>query len=241
MNIYGQEFAAVYNDKWAFWAPKMWPFLSRLIAKDMPYAETWLDLCCGTGSLLHLVCKHGFRATGVDMSKHQIEHARRNAAGAKLLIQDIRTLSLPQKFDIVTSMFDSLNYLTKTQDLFKVIQKVNRHLSRGGLFIFDMNTFEGLEDHWCNIRTCHERKLTLITEASFDSKKAIGRFFITGFVCRSGIYHKFQEEHFERGYRAKEIEDILSQVGLSFTKYDGNTLGRVKKRSGRLLYVCKAK
>ncbi len=239
MNIYGRDFAKVYNAKWAFWGPKMWSFLSHLVAKKHPQASKWLDLCCGAGSLLRLIDDNGFEATGVDISRHQVQHARQNALGATLVVQDVRQLSLDRKFDVVTCMFDSLNYLTTKQDLLKTFRKVNRHLSRSGIFAFDMNTFEGLQDQWCRTSTTHEPNLTLIVESSFNPTRAIGRCLITGFIRTGTRYRRFQEEHLERGYRAREIEDLLSRAGFEFRKYDGNSLVRPRKRSGRLLYVCR--
>jgi SAM-dependent methyltransferase len=240
MGTYDKDFASVYNRCWAFWGPKMWSFLSPIISKEAPSSKTWLDLCCGTGSLLSHVCKSGFSATGVDISKYQIKHAQLNAPKAKFIVQDVRKLSLTHKFDAITSMFDSLNYLTRSNDLLKVFRIANCHLANGGIFVFDMNTFEGLQDQWCKVTTTHKRDLTLIMETSFEPRKACGCCLITGFIRMNGAYRKFQEKHIERGYKAGEIERMLSQAGFSFKKYDGNTLGRPTKRSGRLLYLCKS-
>lgn len=237
--VYGRDFASVYNEKWAFWGAKMWPFLSRAVTRNNPRARIWLDLCCGTGSLLRFVSENGFIATGVDVSKHQITHARRNAPSAKLMVRDIRELSFRHKFDVITCMFDSLNYLTRKNDLLKVFCKVKSHLSKGGIFAFDMNTFEGMQDGWCRTSVTHEPNRTLAVETSFNPKNAIGRFLITGFVKNGRRYRRFQEEHIERGYTRHEIEELLTKAGFSFRKYDGHSLGRPKKRSARLLYVCR--
>lgn len=239
MSVYGKDFSIVYDNKWAFWGPKMWSFLSPIVAKELPRAKTWLDLCCGTGSLLCLVNENGFTATGVDISKHQIQRARQNVPKAKFFVQDIRQLSLARKFDVVTCMFDSLNYLTTKQDLLKAFRKANRHLAQDGIFAFDMNTFDGLQDHWCNKSTIHEPDLTLIVETSFNAKRALGCCLITGFIRTGMQYRRFQEEHLERGYRPREIEELLSKAGFEFRKYDGYSLGRPRKRSSRLLYVCR--
>jgi len=239
MSLYGKDFATVYNDKWAFWGPKMWSFLSPVVAKELPTAKTWLDLCCGTGSLLRFAEENGFAATGVDISKHQIKHARQNVPGAKFVVQDVRQLSLDREFGVVTCMFDSLNYLTRKQDLLSAFRNARRHLAQRGMFVFDMNTFEGLQDQWCKTAATHEPDLTLIVESSFDPKRALGRCLITGFI-RTGLhYRRFQEEHLERGYRQQEIEDLLSRAGFRFRKYDGHSLGRPRNRSGRLLYICR--
>lgn len=239
--IYGRDFASVYSDKWAFWGPKMWAFLSPIIRNELPRARTWLDLCCGTGSLLRLASDNGFDATGVDISKHQIQRARENAPKSRLVAGDIRRISLDCRFDVVTCMFDSLNYLTTKRDLLTAFRKAKRHLAQDGIFAFDMNTFEGLQDQWCKTSTTHERDLTLVIETSFDAKRALGRCLITGFMRDGKLYRKFQEEHVERGYRAQEIEDLLARAGFEFKKFDGYSLGQPRKRSGRLLYLCKKK
>ena len=236
--IYGNDFAYVYNDKWESWGEKMWPFLRKVVRKKAPYTSTWLDLCCGTGSLLKFVCKEGFSAVGLDSSKHQINYAKQNAPHARILQGDIRQLSLPQTFDVITCMFDSLNYLTLKRDLAKVFHRVQLHMSQNGLFAFDMNTFEGLEDLWCSTTTTHDKNLTIIIETSFNKKRALGRCLITGFLKDGGLYRKFQEEHIERGYKAHEIDELLKKAGFTFKKYYGNSLSNPKKRSARLLYLC---
>jgi SAM-dependent methyltransferase len=240
MTVYGKDFAAVYDKKFAFWGPKVWTFLSPIVKNEIRGAKTWLDLCCGAGSLLRFVDANGCAATGVDVSKHQLRHARRNVPNARLFAGDIRQLSIPQKFDVVTCMFDSLNYLTVKGDLLQAFRKAKRHLKRGGLFAFDMNTFAGLRDQWCKTSAIQERDLTLIVETSFDARRALGRCLITGFVRKGKTYRKFQEEHLERGYRADEIEGLLQSAGFSFRKYDGHEFTRPKKQAARLLYICKS-
>ena len=236
---YGKDFAPIYDRKWAFWGPKMWAFLRPLVRKQLPTARTWLDLCCGTGSLLRLVKRGGYDATGVDRSRHQIRLARRNVPGARFVVQDVRRLSLGRKFDVITCLQDSLNYLMVSRDLLKAFRGAHRHLAPNGIFAFDMTTFEGLDFKWNKTSAMHERNLTLIVETSFEPKRTLGHCLITGFILAKSGYRRFQEEHVQRGYRPKEIERLLARVGFVFKKYDGSSLGRPRKRSGRLLYVCR--
>ena len=239
MAIYGRDFAAAYNESWAFWGPKVWPFLSKLVARRNRNAHTWLDLCCGTGSLLKLACEAGFEAVGLDLSRHQLAHARRNAPNAKLVRADVRSFSLPRTFDVVTCLFDSLNYLTTKKSLERAFRNARRHLSDGGLFAFDMNTLEGLRTQWRRTIVLRAADRTIINETSFDQKRSLGHCRITGFVREGRLYRRFEEEHIERGYMPGEIEGLLRRVGLAFTKYDGHTLTRRTKNSARLLYVCR--
>jgi SAM-dependent methyltransferase len=207
-------------------------------ALPLAASRTWLDVCCGAGSLLKFVCESGFSAVGLDISRDQLRYARKNAPSAAVVRADVRTFSLRRKFDVITCMFDSLNYLTEKKDLKRAFRAVRRHLNADGLFIFDVNTFDGLQDQWCRASVVRGTKCVAIIETSFDAKKALGRCLITGFIKEGRRYRRFEEAHIERGYRPREIEDLLARVGFAFKKYDGNSLSRAKKRAARLLYLC---
>lgn len=238
MDIYGRDFAAVYNESWGDFTRRIWPFLRETVRRYNPGARTWLDLCCGTGSLLRLLCEHGFSATGVDLSRYQLKYARENAPDARLVRADIREAALPGKFDVITCMFDSLNYLSTKRDLERALRRARRHLAYGGLLIFDINTFEGLRKNWCRASTMREPGWMVVIESSFDRRRGMGRCVITGFLKEGRLWRRFEEEHVERGHRPEEIEELLGRAGLGFRKYDGDSLGRARKRSGRLVYVC---
>ncbi len=139
---------------------------------------------------------------------------------------------------MTTCLFDSLNYLTRKRDLERAFRNVRRHLCDHGLFVFDVNTFEGLQDIWHATSVRRGARSLVITETSFDEKRARGRALITGFVKDGRHYRKFEEEHIERGCRAREIDDLLARAGFRFRKHDARSLSRPKKRSDRLLYVC---
>jgi len=239
MGIYGREFAAVYNESWAFWGPRMWPFLSRLVARRVRRACRWLDLCCGTGSLLKLACENGFEAVGVDGSPHQLRFARRNAPAARLVRSDVRSFDLGETFDVVTCLFDSLNYLTRKADLARAFRSVRRHLARGGLFVFDVNTRAGLRTQWRRSIVLRSKERTIINETTFNEKTDLGRCVITGFVRAGRLWRRFEEEHIERGYDPKDIEALLARAGFVFSKLDGHTFARKTRNAARLLYICR--
>jgi len=219
----------------------MWPFLQVQVERHVRCAKTWLDLCCGAGTLLRLVCRHGYEATGVDLSKHQLAHARRNAPKATLHHSDICDLDLRGRFDVITSIFDSLNYILSARDLLRAFRRARRHLAPGGIFIFDVNTYEGLEDHWNQTTRMSVPGKVLVLESHFDSETALASLAIVGFVKQGRLFRKFEELHIERGYRAAELDDMLDRAGFTFRKRDGIILGRPRKRSPRLIYVCRAR
>ncbi len=238
MDIYGRDFAAVYNAMWAFWGAKMWPFLSAQIARRCPRARTWLDLCCGTGSLLKLACEHGYEAVGLDRSPHQLRFARKNAPQARLVQADIRSFALRRKFDVVTCLFDSLNYVTDLGEVERVFLNVRRHLAGRGLFAFDVNTVEGHRLAWRGTWVRRGADCTVIGESSCDERTRLAHLRLTGFVKQGRLYRQFQEQHVQRSYTREEMDRLLARAGFAFTRYNGNTLTRRLAQAGRLLYVC---
>lgn len=241
MAVYGRDFAAIYNVAWAFWGSKMWPFLHRQVQRRRRPAVRqvrWLDLCCGAGSLLEYVGAEGYSAVGLDASAAQLRHARKNAPGVRLVRGDVRAFDLGEPFDVITCLFDSLNYLTNKGDLGRVFRRVRRHLAAAGLFAFDVNTYEGLEDEWNRTVTLRDRGYVLLLETTFDASRELGTCVITGFLKEGRRYRRFDERHVERGFHAADVEAALERAGLVFNKRDGNTLGRARRRSPRLLYLC---
>jgi len=238
VDTYGRDFAAVYDAMWGFWGPRMWPFLSRQVARRCRRARTWLDLCCGAGSLLKLACEHGFEAVGLDRSPHQLRHARRNAPQARLVRGDIRSFALPRKFDVITCLFDSLNYVTKRGEVARVFAGVRRHLADRGLFAFDVNTLEGHLRTWRGAWIRRGKGCTILGESSCDERTHLACLRLTGFVRQGRLYRGFQEEHIQRGYTREEMDALLERAGFGFTRYNGNALNRRVAHAARLLYVC---
>lgn len=237
--IYGRDFAGIYDAAWYDYSKHVWPFISRTVRRRVGDARTWLDLCCGSGHLLKLLEGSGIRATGLDVSRHQLAIARRNAPSARLVRGDVRDFDLGRRFDVVTCLFDSLNYVTTRRDLERALRNARRHLSPGGLFIFDVNTFDGLKNGWCDVSVKRGEGFTVIVSPSFDEETGLGRVRITGFVREGRLYRGFDEEHTQRGYHPEDVTALLARAGFSFKAYDGRTLSRPRVHSDRLLYVCR--
>jgi SAM-dependent methyltransferase len=237
--IYGKDFAAIYDRWWTSWGERMWPRYLGLARRACPGARSWLDLCCGTGALLQRVRSEGFRCAGVDASRAMIRIARRRVPSSELSVQDLRRLSVAGTFDVISCTYDSLNYLTAARDLWQVFRRVRGLLDPRGVFLFDMNTGAGMQDNWRSAFVLREREDAVVVEASFDARRALGTCRITGFLREGRRYRRFEEVHIERGYWAGEIDAFLLRAGWRFQRLDAETLGRVRRRSPRLLYLCK--
>ena len=99
--------------------------------------KTLLDVGCGSGGfLLELSQKQPHVKTlGIDLSSVMIEMTKAKDLNAKC----IDLCKLEGKFDVITAIFDMVNYLDK-KSLKRFLACIEEHLEIGGHFIFDINT-----------------------------------------------------------------------------------------------------
>ncbi len=243
MTSYGKDFSALYNKRWDFWGPCVWPLLRKAVQQaglKLGPSLHWLDLCCGAGSLLEILDRHGVAAVGVDLSAHQLAHARRNAPAAKLVRADVRRYRPTGQFHVVTCLLDSLNYLTATRDTLGLLRRVRGCLRPSGFFVFDINTTVGLEHNWSDeTSVLRQSGQVVLVETSFNATAAKARCRFTGFVHSGRLWRQWQDEHVQRGYTAEQMQRLLRAAGLTFKAFDAETFGKPRRDSGRLLYVCR--
>jgi len=97
---------------------------------------TWLDVACGTGRHLeHLRRKHP--VVGVDASREMLRIARRRLPKIRLVVGDMRTFRLDQRFDVVSCLFSAIGHLRTERDLGTTFANFARHLNPGGVAIVE--------------------------------------------------------------------------------------------------------
>jgi SAM-dependent methyltransferase len=103
-----------------------------------------LDVACGTGNSFLPLLARGYDVTGCDLSPNMAVRARAKAAGrARVEVADMRSLPWRRRFDLVTCIDDSLNYLLEPADLLAALCSIARALVPGGLAVFDTNSLWG--------------------------------------------------------------------------------------------------
>ena len=208
--------------------------------------EDYLDLACGTGNVAIKVAKYFKNTYAVDLSDDMLNVAfdkfKKNKIKAKVICQDMCELSLNKKFNLITSVLDSTNYITEDEGLFEYFGRVYDHLKENGLFIFDINSYYKLSTVLGNnIYTYSSDDIFYTWENSFEEE--ILNMFLTFFVKQDkGLYEKFEEEHFERAYKEEYIEQVLDKCGFKLLKkFSGYSEQKVDENSERILYVVNKK
>lgn len=207
-----------------------------------------LDLGCGTGTLTELLAGRGYDMIGIDNAQEMLQIAMDKRAKSGLdilyLLQDMRSFELYGTVGAVISVCDSVNYLLEDEDVVQTFRLVNNYLYPGGLFIFDFNTVYKYEIVIGDATIAENReKCSFIWDNYYHEEEEINEYDLTIFVQegeRQDRYRRFQETHYQRGYRLEQMKDYLRQAGLIFVEaVDADTHGEVTKSSERVYVVAR--
>jgi SAM-dependent methyltransferase len=120
-------------------------FISGLIARYRPAAESILELGCGSGAHAFHLARKGYRVHGVDLSAEMLQQAEKRCRGLstelasrlEFSLGDIRIIRVGAKFDCAISLFHVMSYQPGNADLIAALTTAREHLKPGGIFIFD--------------------------------------------------------------------------------------------------------
>ncbi|MEZ5357321.1 MAG: class I SAM-dependent methyltransferase [Candidatus Zixiibacteriota bacterium] len=219
MSIY-QKFAGVYDQMGEDnFSVRMFDYSKRILAKLRYRPKTMLDLACGTGTAAVLWAQDNIKTFAIDGSADMLEMARQKAKECGVTIdfsqQKMTEFSLPNRVDLVTSFFDSLNYLQTPKDLGQCFERVREALYPGAYFIFDVNTPEAMRVLWGGeIYADETEDLAWIWKNNYYPKAKLAEVHATFFVKRKGAWERFDEVHAERGYTATEVKSALQKSGF---------------------------
>ena len=75
--------------------------------------------------------------------------ARVRAPAAAFVHADARSFDLPDRFDAVVCLFDSLNHILEPAGIDAAFANVHAAIkAAGGVFVCDFNTPAAYDDHW---------------------------------------------------------------------------------------------
>lgn len=206
-----------------------------------------VDLGCGTGTLTGLMYKKGYDMIGVDSSPAMLEVAqnKRDDKGYEILYinQDMRDLDLYSTVGTVYSVCDSVNYLLKDEEVVRTFKLVEKFLYPGGLFMFDFNTVYKYEKVLGDTTIAENREdCAFIWENYCDEETHINEYDLSIFIEQDqpGIFKRFTENHFQRGYTLGQMHVFLQKAGLKvlFVR-DSDTKEEPAYDSQRIFIVAK--
>jgi SAM-dependent methyltransferase len=251
MQASGADCARVYNLLWTGFARDVAPRILDFYSRHEVTAEhrSLLDLCCGTGQLLLCFLEHGYRVTGLDLSEAMLRYAEDSArtfvqTGQAHFVQaDAAAFTLHDTFGLIVSTFDALNHLPDVDALQGCFRSARAVCVKGGLFIFDLNTREGLK-RWNHINVLENDEMLMVNRGIYGGDdKAYTR--INGFIRDDdGRYSRFEEMVYNIAFDLVQVRDLLLKTGWRdayFARSDALAVPLDEpEREGRVFVVASA-
>lgn len=189
-----------------------------------------LDIGCGTGRHSIEIAKRGYSVTGVDLSKNQIEAARRKAEDANLNIDfremDARYLGFSQEFDLAIMLCEGGFSLMETDEMnFAILESAYQLLKPNGKFIFTcLNALFPLKNsmsEFLNVSMIGDTKNDFFDLNTF-------RFYST-FTFKDDDGKENILESNERYYAPSEITWLLKSIGFKSIDIFGGQVGNLTR------------
>ena len=205
-----------------------------------------LDLACGTGTLTRLLAKNGVDVYGIDASAEMLSEAMQKTSEENLNIlylkQKMQSLDLYGTINTCVCTLDSINHLTKAEDVQKAFDKVAFFMDKDGIFMFDVNTVYKHNNILANNTFVYENeKVFCVWQNTLEENNAV-TIDLDFFEEENGVYYRSQESFCERAYSDEHIKQMLAQSGFELeATYGDLTFDLPKETEQRVIYVAKMK
>jgi len=171
-----------------------------------------LDVGCGSGDFLRqmqgaLGIPH---VKGIDLSPVMVTQTKAQGIDAEC----IDLCMLENSYDVITAVFDMLNYLDKAA-LKNFLKCVYEHLNEGGYFLCDINTLYGFEEVAVGSFIVDDERRFLTIDSEFDEGRYTSDF--TLFEKEGECFRKYQET-IRQYYHT--LEEIVVLSSLELVQYD---------------------
>ena len=181
-----------------------------------------LDIACGTGPHLIRLADRGFRMSGLDLSRENIEFLCRRLAAkghaGELVVGDMTDFRLRHPVDAAICMQDSQGHLLTNAQLLAHLRAVARSVKKGGLYIFDRYMASSWTDparSWSWSR----RRGGLIVRASFSALNDVNpvtqvfreRMLLE--AIENGTRRVYRQSHLSRMVFPQELRAMIDLAG----------------------------
>ncbi len=229
---------------------EMWSdFIDEIIQTHHPSPQNVLELACGTGSLSLALDRYNcYQIVGTDKSAAMVAKAREKAATGNPRVafrrMDFLDITLQQTFDIVVSIFDSVNYLHSKEDVRQLLNQARKVMNTDSLFIFDFTTPKNSEQaikYLNNEEGITPNNYHFFRKSEYDADRQIhyNTFEIDKLADdRREVLEQVIEEHRQRTYSLKQMQDIITGTDFEIVaKYSEFDLDEATPESLRITMV----
>ncbi len=202
------------------------------IRKYHPKSKTVLELGVGLGVVLFHFKK--FKKVGLDLNKEYIKTAKKITPNANLVVQNMDSFKINEKFDVIFSVHECINEVKPFKNWESTFKHSYDHLNDNGLFIFDMRTQKHLEDMKKQTVKLEETPTGYVYDNMIVNGNKLTWDTTYFKKVKSGLYQIEKDRYDEFIYPVEKIKKSLSK--------DFKVLETVffdKKR--RAMFICRKK
>ena len=173
-----------------------------------------LDVGCGSGGFLEQISKlyPNVHAKGIDLSPVMVEMTKKKGLNAEC----IDLCKVEEKYDVITAIFDMVNYLDN-KNIKRFFRCVEERLEKGGYFICDINTLFAFKIIAAGsfIKDGEERFVTIDS----DYVEEDGEYFMdfTLFEKQGECFKKSQDSITQYFYTVPQIQKLTKMKLVSKT------------------------
>jgi SAM-dependent methyltransferase len=171
-----------------------------------------LDVGCGSGDFLHQMqgALEIPQVKGIDLSPLMVAETSKQGYD----VECIDLCDLSDSYDVITAVFDMLNYLN-TEQLIRFLSCIKEHLNKGGFFLCDINTLYGFENVAVGSYIVDDEDHFLTVDSDFENGEYISEFTL---FEKKGECFKKSQESIKQYYHT--VDDIVESSGLELLVND---------------------
>jgi cyclopropane fatty-acyl-phospholipid synthase-like methyltransferase len=216
-----------------------------------------LELACGSGRLLLPLAREGYKLTGVDTSEAMLtlaQQALQNAGLAthcQLVLQDMCTLQLPEKFRLAILALGSFGHVVRRQHQQQALAAIRGHLSAGATFILDISNedaryMEQLGGHLLHQGSWKQEDGSYVTHfispASSNTRHLLELTHFYDVHRQSGAVQRTISQTDLYLFERNEVELLLEQAGFRIKDLYGNyEFSPYEHESPRMIFIAEAR
>ena len=183
-----------------------------------------LDIGCGTGLLSVKLSKMGGVVTGVDISPDMIRVAEQRANALSVPVtfveQPMQQLVGFENYDLAVIAIDSLNYVTKREEVIATLKNVYSALKVNGVLLFDVHSIFKMDEIFLEGPfTFDNNRIAYIWETE-EGDEPHSIYSELAFFIRNetGLYARFDEIHYQRTFTVHDYVTIITEIGFTIDR-----------------------
>ena len=151
-------------------------------------------------------------------------------------------LALYGTIDTCICTLDSINHITKEEDVTKAFERVAFFMDKDGLFVFDVNTVYKHEQVLANNTFVYETDKVFCVWQNTLRENCVTDIDLDFFEEENGIYYRTSESFSERGYSREKLTEMLVNAGFELEAVYGDmSFDEPKADEQRLVFVARMK